>query len=243
VSDLLAGEWLKLRTSRLLLVMGAAAVALSTASVAGTVLAAGSRELADPGTVRDALSLTGTGALVVLLLGIVISAGEHRHGTAADTYLTTPRRGRVLAAKVAMGAAVGLAVGVAMALTGAVVVAHLYDAEGVGLPVDGGEVASTLLGATVYTTLFAVLGVALGALVRRQVLAVSLALTWVAVVEHAVIGLVPDVGRFFPTIAGQALVRTPADAMLAPHTGGAVLALYAALLTAGALHVTRTRDV
>lgn len=243
MSDLLAGEWLKLRTTRLLLVMGAAAVALSTASVAGTVLAAGPAELTDPDTLRDALSLTGAGALVVLLLGIVISSGEHRHGTAADTYLTTPRRGRVLAAKVATGAAVGLAVGVAMALAGAGMVTHVYDREGVALPVDGGEVATTMLGLVVYTTLFATIGVALGALVRRQVLAVSLALGWVAAVEHAAIGLVPDVGRFFPTIAGQALVRTPADSMLAPHTGGLVLAAYTAALATAALHLTRTRDI
>lgn len=241
--DLLAGEWLKLRTSRLLLVMGAAAVALSTASVAGAVLAAGTSELADPGTLRDALSLTGTGALVVLLLGIVITSGEHRHGTAADTYLTTPRRGRVLAAKAATGAAVGLAVGVAMALAGAGVVAHVYGDRGVGLPVDGGEVATTMLGIVVYTTLFATIGVALGALVRRQVLAVSLALGWVAAVEHAAVGLVPDVGRFFPTIAGQALVRTPLDEILAPHTAAALLTAYALTLLAAALRVTTTRDI
>jgi ABC-2 type transport system permease protein len=243
VSDLLAGEWLKLRTSRLLLVMSAAAVVLSTASVAGAVLAADTPELADPDTLREALSLTGTGALVVLLLGIVISAGEHRHGTAADTYLTTPRRTRVLAAKVATGAAAGLAVGTAMALAGGGFVAHAYDAEGVGLPVDGTEMATTMLGVVVYATLFAIIGVALGALVRRQVLAVSLALGWVAAVEHAVIGLVPDVGRFSPTIAGQALVRTPLDTILAPHTGGLALATYAAALVAAAAHITRTRDV
>lgn len=243
MSDLLAGEWLKLRTSRLLLVMGAAAVALSTASVAGAVLAADTAELADPDTLRDALSLTGTGALVVLLLGIVITSGEHRHGTAADTYLTTPRRGRVLAAKAVTGAAVGLAVGAAMALAGAGMVAHVYDDRGVGLPVDGGEVATTMLGIVVYSTLFATIGVALGALVRRQVLAVSLALGWVAAVEHAAVGLVPDVGRFFPTIAGQALVRTPLDEMLAPHTAAALLTTYTLTLLTAALHVTKTRDI
>jgi len=111
--DLLAAEWLKLRTTRLLYGMIPATVALSFAAVAGAVLAAdNAAELESTDGIRRVLSVTGTGAILVLVVGILISAGEYRHGTAADTFLTTPRRHRVVAAKLAVGAGVGLAAGV-----------------------------------------------------------------------------------------------------------------------------------
>ncbi len=108
--DLIAAEWLKLRTTRLLLGMIPAVVAISLAAVAGTVLTReGGAPLESSEGIRRALSVTGSGAILVLVLGILISAGEHRHGTAADTFLTTPLRHQVLIAKLAVGAGVGLA--------------------------------------------------------------------------------------------------------------------------------------
>jgi len=97
----------------------------------------------------------------VLVVGIIISAGEYRHGTAADTFLTTPRRHRVLAAKLAVGAGVGLATGALTSLACDGVAGLLYNAKGATFPFDDVEVWLTLAGAVAYTTLFAVLGVAL----------------------------------------------------------------------------------
>jgi len=113
VNGLVAAEWLKLRTTRLLLGMVPAAVVLSFAAVAGVVLSAdGVGELESAELVRRLLSVTGTGAILMLVVGILIAAGEYRHGTASDTFLTTPRRHLVLTAKLVVGSAVGLAAGV-----------------------------------------------------------------------------------------------------------------------------------
>jgi ABC-2 type transport system permease protein len=100
----------------------------------------------------------------------------------------------------------------------------------------------TLAGALVYTGLFAVIGVALGALVRNQVLAVTLALAWFVTVEHTLVNLVPDIGRWLPVAAGQAIVRTPLDGLLSPVAGAAVLAAYAAAIALAGIWVTATRD-
>jgi ABC-2 type transport system permease protein len=85
--------------------------------------------------------------------------------------------------------------------------------------------------------------VAIGALVRDQVLAVTGALAWIAVVEHIVVDLVPDVGRWLPG-AGQAIVRTSLDGLLSPVVGGAaVLAVYAGAICLLGGRVTLERDV
>ncbi len=242
MTDLVAAEWLKLRTIRLLVGL-IPAVVISCAAVAGAVLSAdGARALESAEGVRKVLSVAGTGAVVVLVVGIAISAGEYRHGTVADTFLTTPRRHRVIAAKLTIGAAVGLATGTALALAGAGMAGLLYDVEGATFPFDDVEVWLTLAGTVVYVGLFATIGVALGAVVRNQVIAVAAALAWFAIVEHTLVNLVPDVGRWLPAAAGQAIVRTPLDGLLSPLGGTAVLAAYGIGTALAGMRVAAVRD-
>ena len=244
LANLISAEWLKVRTTRLLHGTVPIAVAISAAAVGGTVVASdGAGALESAHDVRRVLSSTGAGALVVLVAGIVLAAGEHRHGTAVDTFLTTPRRDRVVAAKLVVGAALGLLVGVVTAVAAVAVAGASYAARDAPFPLDGGEVWATLAGTLAYTTLFAVVGVGLGALVRNQVVAVTAALAWVAVVEHIFIGFATNLGRWLPFEAGQAIVRTPLDDLLSPLAGTAVLALSAAAFTLAGLRATATRDV
>jgi len=242
--DLLVGEWLKLRTTRLLYGMVIATLALTMAAVAGAVLSDGGAvaDLESTAGIRRIFSVTGSGALVMLVLGIIISAGEYRHGTAADTFLTTARRHRVVVAKVAFGAGLGLGVGLLVSTCALALAVGLYRVEGASFPFDEPEVWLTLAGTVVYTTLFAVLGVALGAVVRNQVLAVAGALGWFAVVEHTLVNLVPDVGRWLPAAAGQAIVRTHLPGLLSPIGGVTVLVVYAATAAIAGIGITARRD-
>ncbi len=244
MTRLIAAEWLKLRTTRFLQAMFPAAVVLSVVAVAGSIVATDRAGIALDSTrgLRRVFPVTGAGALVVLLAGILISAGEYRHGTAADTFLTTPRRHRVVLAKLGIGAAVGLGIGAvtsAACLGGA---ALFYRAEGVTFPFGDGEVWLTLAGTLAYTTLFAVLGVAIGTLARNQALAIALSLAWIGLVEHILVGFAPSLGRWLPAAAGQAIVRTPLDDLLSPLAGVVVLCAYAAVIAAAGTAVAATRD-
>jgi len=243
MTDLVAAEWLKVRTTRVLYGMVPAAAAISTAAVAGAVLAMDDADLGSTGGIERGLSVTGAGAIVVLVLGILVSAGEHRHGTIGDTYLTTPRRHRVIAAKLILAAALGLGAGALICVASLTTASLLYASQGATFPLGDGEVWRTLVGTLAYSTLFAVLGAGVGALARNQVLAVAGALTWFAVVEHTLVNLVPSIGRWLPAGAGQAIVRTPIDGLLSPAAGTAVLAVYAAAIAAAAIRIEAMRDV
>ena len=245
MGDLVAAEWLKLRTTRLVYGTAAAAVLLSVAAVTGAVLATdrSGTPLTSTRGLEQILSVTGTGALVVLLTGILVAAGEHRHGTAADTFLTTPRRHRVVLAKLAVSAGAGLAAGLITAAASLATAAALFTVEGATFPVGDGDVWLTLAGTLAYTTLFALLGVALGTLIRNQVLAIAVALAWIGIVEHILISLAPSIARWLPAMAGLAVVRSPIDDVLSPFGGLVVLTLYTVAICGAGLRFAVARDV
>jgi ABC-2 type transport system permease protein len=100
----------------------------------------------------------------------------------------------------------------------------------------------TFAGILVYSTLFAAVGVALGSLLRNQTLAVAGALAWFAIIEHTLVNLVPDVGRWLPAAAGQAILRAPLDGLLSPLAGTALLATYGAAIAVAGIRLEATRD-
>lgn len=242
MNHLVAAEWLKLRTTRLLLGTIPAAVSLSLAAVVGMVLSSHSPELETTEGIRRVFSAAGAGSIVMLVVGIVIAAGEYRHGTAADTFLTTPQRSRVVIAKLAVAASVGAAVGAVTAVGCVAAAALIFRQESAALAVGDEDIVTAVPATVVYTALFAMVGVALGALVRNQVAAIAGALTWLAVVEHTLVNLIPSIGRWLPVGAGQAILRSPLDGLLSPPAGIAVLSAYAVALSLTAIRVERSRD-
>lgn len=244
MSDLLRAELMKLRTTRTVWALLIATVAVTAAAVAGAVSVADRAGVvleSDEG-VRLVLHVSGVGAVFVLVLGIIMSAGEFRHATATDTFLTTPRRGRVLLAKVLTATGVGMAFGAVSAGTALAVATHAYQIQGRTFPLDGAGAGTILAGAVVYAALFGALGAAVGGLVRNQIGAIVGCLAWLFVAEQIVLGLVPSVGRYLPAAVGRALVRDPDGELLAQGSAGLVLALYALAVMAAGVYVERRRD-
>jgi hypothetical protein len=94
--------------------------------------------------------------------------------------------------------------------------------------------------------------VAVGALLRSQVVAITLALVWVFIVENLVRGFFPAVGRWLPFQAQQAVFvsqemrdSVPAGALdlLDPAVGLVVFLGYVVVATAAAAVLLRVRDV
>ncbi len=67
--------------------------------------------LKDVGSVREVQSSTGLLMVMMLVLGVLAITTEFRHGTASSTFLATPRRYPVMAAKLAAVLGLGLLAG------------------------------------------------------------------------------------------------------------------------------------
>jgi ABC-type transport system involved in multi-copper enzyme maturation permease subunit len=243
---LISHEVFKLRTTPASWVTLAITLGLAVASVISNILVpvpAGGPPFGSVDHVNHALSVAALTSMVMLTIGILVMAGEYRHGTILQTYLGEPRRGRVLVAKLATVAGLGALLGaVVFGIAYAVAVA-VYAANGVRtLPVD---LAQLWLGATLASAVYALLGVALGSLTRNTVAAILGGIGWAMIIENGILqSVVPDVAKWLPTGAGVAVtsVGSTGNALLSPGLAAVVLVAWAAVISGTAARFTLTRE-
>lgn len=242
----LRAEALKLLSTRLwwLLLLGVVVfVALQSGLSAALAGQQGTPGLDTGAGVRQVWAAASNGYVFSLVLGIVCMTGEHRARTITSTFLAVPRRSRVVVAKLLVAAAFGLLYAVVSCLTAAAVGGTVLAARGATGQVD---VVSVLGGALAVVTLYAVVGVGLGALVRNQVAALVGALVWVLLVEALVVAFAPQVGRWLPGGAANALLQVQpltGGHLLAPWAGGLLFLGYGLALAAAGAATTLRRDV
>jgi ABC-2 type transport system permease protein len=257
--DLLRAEILKVRSTRTALGLLIAALLIAVLPTILAVLLIPKDDLvATEGGLIAVLGLMPAASLVpvlCLVFGILSMTNEYRHGTISYTYLTTPRRWQVIAVKLVVCAVIGAGV---MLVTGvlALITATLgAELRGIDLGISASEVSDwevlRTAGLVLLTTgLATAFGVALGALVRHQVITVAGTLIWALAVENIIASLKPSVGQWLPFTAflqvvvnaeeTEAVGGVPALSSLEAFGVGVV---YIALASVAAVFLTMRRDV
>jgi ABC-type transport system involved in multi-copper enzyme maturation permease subunit len=246
VRALLRSELLKQRSTRTTLGLFAAMLALVLLAVLlHSLLPA--QSLRSP---NNQLTILGRGeflgALFAGLVGALSVTAEIRHGTIRPTFLVSPRRARVIWAKVwacvLTGSVFGLTAGAVAVAAGAAA----FRARGIDLRLDGGDYGLLVAGATAAAALWAAIGVGVGALVRHQVPTVVGICAWLLFVEGLLAGdLVGlgDVFKFLPGSAAAAVSGQEPGTLLAPAPGLVLLGVYAVTAALVGASATSRRDV
>jgi ABC-type transport system involved in multi-copper enzyme maturation permease subunit len=168
---------------------------------------------------------SAVGYVFPLLIGTLLVTGEFRHKTLTPTFLATPRRGRVIWAKLIAGALLGvlyavIAIVVAVGPSAAVL-AGFGQETGLGESDTWAMLARIVLA----FVLWVVVGIGVGLVVRNQVAAVVIVLAFTQFVEPllrfggAFVTALTDVSRYLPGAASDALVGASIFTAAAP-TGG-----------------------
>jgi ABC-2 type transport system permease protein len=246
---LVRAELTKLTTTRLIYGMAAAMAAFAVLTVAANIL---DRQGAPPLSADNLPMLVGGPVTLLsgaaLLLGILGMAGEFRHQTVTQTFLVTPDRGRVVAAKLVAYPLAGIALAlVILAFTAAVATGWLA-AKGITPSLldarHGRALGHVLLGAVLAAGLCGLVGVGVAALVRNQVAALVGVLVWVLLVEGLLMSLLntPSLGKWLPSAAAAALTN-PGGGQLSRLAGSLLLAGYALALALAGTRLVVRRDI
>jgi ABC-2 type transport system permease protein len=252
---LIRAEFTKLATTRLLYGMAAAMAAFGVLTVVANATSAGQQgnpplsansfPMLVAAPVRHTL-LAGA----ALLLGILGMTGEFRHHTITQTFLVTPDRGRVVAAKLVAYPLAGIALALATLAVTAAVAAGWLAAKGItpSSLLDarlGRALGHVLLGAVLAAGLCGLVGVGVAALVRNQVAALVGTLVWVLVVEGLLMSLLnaPSLGKWLPSAAAKAAITSPGGAQLSRWGGTLLLAAYALAFALVGTRLVVRRDI
>lgn len=196
----LNSERIKLTTIRspLWSALAAAALSLGVAALQGAT-AYGAAGLAPQ---QAAMGVAVFGVPLLMVVAAMTVTGEYRSGTIRTTFAATPNRTLVLVAKAVVAASFS-AVYAAVLVVAAVAVARLFADPmlGADLSLAGPGVWRLAIALAVFAAVAAVLGVAVGALLRHAAGAVAVLLLWPLVVEP-ILGNLPSVspriGPFLP---------------------------------------------
>jgi ABC-2 type transport system permease protein len=193
-------------------------------------------------TVHHALSAGRDFTVLFVALGAVGAATEFRHGTAIPTFLATPRRPRLMRAKIAVYLALGLLTALATAVVQLAIVLPWAATNGHALGPWDPAVLDPVLASCAAGACYAALGVAIGLLVRNQLAALMIAIGWFTVAENALAILLPGVSRFLP---GGALsgVDTHGLHLLPLDAAVPLLAAWVVAIGTLALRTTLRRDI
>src|SRR5215207_6004822 len=244
---LVRAEFTKLATTRVAYGMAAVMAAFAVLTVVAGMAYAG-RE-GNPALSADSMARFVAAPVTLLsgaalLLGILGVTGEFRHQTVTQTFLVTPDRGRVVAAKLVAYPLAGIALALSiLAFTAALATAWLA-AKGITPSLLDPRLGRVLLGAVLAAGLCALVGVGVAALVRNQVAALVGVAVWVLLVEGLLMSLLhaPSLAKWLPSAAAAALTN-PGGAGLSRLAGALLLTGYALALALVGTRLVVRRDI
>jgi ABC-2 type transport system permease protein len=246
---LIRAEFTKLTTTRL--INGVAAAMAAFAVLAVVALMTTPDMEGNPPLSADSLPMFVAAPVTLLsgaalLLGILGMAGEFRHQTITGTFLVTPDRGRVVAAKLVAYPLAGIALTLTILAFTAAVATGWLAAKGITPSLlHARVVGQVLLGAVLAAGLCGLVGVGVAALVRNQVAALVGVAVWVLLIEGLLMSLLQapsSLAKWLPSAAAAALTN-PGGGHLSRLAGALLLAGYALALALAGTRLVVRRDI
>lgn len=236
----LAAEWTKLTSlaSTGWVVLATVVVAVSTAF--GLGLFAGSGPVT-----ATVLAVSGSllAQLGMLTLGVLVGSGEFATGTSLTTFAAVPRRLPVLVAQVVVTAATAAATGLVVLVASVLATTPARRTAGLTWELTDPTAVRVAVGYVLFLTGVAVVGVGLGALLRRPVVALTGGVVVFVVVDRV---LAANSGRVTDTLRSLlpgSGTRLFADEAHLAGSGAAVLGAWCLVLVLLAGYRLRSRDV
>jgi len=197
------------------------------------------------------------GLLLAMLIGILVVTNEFFHQTATPTFLASPRRERVIAAKLGGALTWGIAFGILTMVLSVIAGATFFSIKGVGTQLDNPDVITAIALNLLAFGVWAVFGLGIGTLLKNQIASIVVALVLYLVAQTVVMGLlfalsnwldqewIQNVNYYLPSGASSVMTSAVKLAPEAPEwwVGALTLLAYGAVAAALGTLITKRRDI
>lgn len=243
--NLIRSQIRNLSTTRMPVAFGAVLVLIAVinglAVVAGTDMDGSKTFISTGADQRSLVAFAANALMLAALFGATAAAREYAHNTAIATYLITPRRPRALLAQLTAIGAAGAVLGLAGTALTVVALATTLPFTDYGFLMSATDVLR-VLGVAVWSgAAGAVLGGALGTLVRNTGGAVTVTVVALVIAPPVVVQLVNEAGRWIPMTLATVASGNPGDT--GPMTSLIAIAGWALVPALAALVAVQRRDV
>jgi len=166
--------------------------------------------------------------LAIGVLGVLVMSAEYATGLIRTTLAAVPQRRTLYAAKITVFGTVALVVGEAASFAGFLIGQAILASRDIGVGLGDPGVLRAVLGAGLYLALVGLLGLGLGAILRRTAGAITTFMALVLVLPVLAQALPSpwddDVSKYLPASAGVAMFAVrPDSSLLRPGAGLLVL--------------------
>ncbi|MEP7178516.1 MAG: ABC transporter permease [Pseudonocardiales bacterium] len=248
MTRLIRAEVLKLRTTQVWFWLLLASVGVC---ILAAVASLASDDVHKPTDVALIFANANGGLVTAFIVGILGITTELRYQTFTPTVLITPSRFAIVAAKLITYALAGAAYAVVGIVIQLAIVLPWLASRNIDFEL-GADVRHALVGLVLAFVLFAIMGVGGGSLLRNQILAITLGLVFLLVIDN-LIGAIPGVRAAFPYTPEGAMLSIlypsggeshPDGVTLLSWPGGiTVLLLWALVPAAMGAALTLSRDI
>jgi ABC-2 type transport system permease protein len=191
VINVVRSEWIKVRTVAMHWVLALIAIAFPLVITILTALFNGDSADFDTRSLLEVLG--GTSVVAVLLLGVLAAAtvtSDFGFNTIRPTFAATPRRLRVMGAKVFVMVTYALVSQAIVMFLGVVIGGAVARGKGATIDLGSyGPAVPIIAGTIVLAGLMALIGLGVGMLLRSTPLAVTLLILWPLLIESLIGGL------------------------------------------------------
>ena len=215
-------EWIKFRTVRSTVVLAIISVLIC---VGVAIIAAAITDGAL--SVSNALVGVQISSLFIMVLGVQIIGQEYRFATIRPTFSATPRRERVVIAKLVVVIATVAVAAVALIALSLAAAAMVSSMRGNSFDLGESGNARVLIGTVAILVINGIFGFGIGCLVRQPIAGIVIVLVWVTVVESLIAGLVEGAARWLPLFS-MANVNAQSVSSNSEFMGPVLGALYGA---------------
>jgi ABC-2 type transport system permease protein len=201
-------------------------------------------------TVHDIFTQGSSAQLALFVLGVLSVTTEFRYQTITPTLLATPGRAKLVLGKAIATLVLAAGYAIACLIVNIAVGVPLISSKHIEYSLTENGIPGAMFGVFLTLTLYGLIGLGFGALVRNQVVGVVVGVIFILILQNLVL-IVPGVRHVFPYLPGGAAsaVLTPKEHvvdninLLGTYAGLLVLFLWAAITAAAGASFTLNRDI